>query len=154
MSKLLHFIIFADDTNLFYSCANIVDLVYTVNFELEKLSTWFRTNKLSLNVCKTNFIVFGRKTYSDKLLISIDGTVLDQFERTKFLGVFVDEQANWNTHIACVSTKISRGLGALARVRHILPRKSMLMLYYTLIYPHLSYCCIVWGCAADTNLKH
>ena len=30
----------------------------------------------------------------------------------------------------------------------------MLMLYYTLIYPHLSYCCIVWGCAADTNLKH
>ena len=35
----------------------------------------------------------------------------------------------------------------MTRVRNILPQNVMLMLYYTLIYPYLTYCCIVWGTA-------
>ena len=61
VSKLLNIILFADDTSIFYSTRNIVDITCTVNNELEKLDIWFRVNKLSLNVNKTNFIMFTNK---------------------------------------------------------------------------------------------
>ncbi len=51
-SSILQFIIFADDTNLFFSSKNFIDLARTVNAELVKLSDWFCANKLSLNVKK------------------------------------------------------------------------------------------------------
>ena len=51
-SSLLHFILFADDTNLFYSCKSLSDLITITNHELIKVSQWFRANKLSLNVKK------------------------------------------------------------------------------------------------------
>src|SRR5207245_4043182 len=51
-SSELYFILCADDTNIFYSCRNLCDLMITVNEELNKLSNWFRANKLSLNVKK------------------------------------------------------------------------------------------------------
>ena len=60
-SNLLQFILFADDTNLFFSSTNINDLIAIVNRELDKLAVWFRANKLSLNIDKTNFILFGLK---------------------------------------------------------------------------------------------
>ena len=48
-SKILDPIMFADDTNFFYSRANIKTLFETVNEELNKSSEWFACNKLSLN---------------------------------------------------------------------------------------------------------
>ena len=60
-STILKFILFADDTNLFYSKKCMIDLMSTVNLELAKLSEWFRTNKLYLNVEKTNFLLSGYK---------------------------------------------------------------------------------------------
>ena len=51
-SKLLHIILFADDTNFFYSASNIDDVTDVVNYELKQLGLWFRANKLSLNVNK------------------------------------------------------------------------------------------------------
>ena len=47
VSKLLHIILFADDTKLFYSASNIDDVTNVVNNELKQLSLWFRANKLS-----------------------------------------------------------------------------------------------------------
>ena len=49
-SQLLHFILLADDTTLFYSNHSLTSLVTIVNVELQKFSTWFKANKLSLNL--------------------------------------------------------------------------------------------------------
>ena len=64
-SKLFHFILFADDINLFLSNSNLDVLVYTINCELSQIANWFVVNRLSLNIKKTNFIVFtnSRKQY-------------------------------------------------------------------------------------------
>ncbi len=148
------FILFADDTNLFFSCKNILHLSNTVNLELDNLSAWFRSNKLSLNIKKTSYILFGSKHFNafEPLNVSIDGQLLERVECTKFLGVFIDEKLNWKKHIDHVASKISKGLCALGRVRNIVPTKSLLMLYYALIYPYLTYCNIVWGSAYASTL--
>ena len=99
-SKLLHFILFADDTNLFFSCKNINELIDTVNGELDKLAEWFRANKLSLNISKTNYILFGFKHGKQNMCrdILIDGKSIEQVTHTTFLGVYIDENLNWKYH--------------------------------------------------------
>ena len=83
----------------------------------------------------------------------IDNNVLEKVESTKFLGVFVDCKLNWATHVSNVSQKISKGLGILSRLRNTLPPNILLTFYYTLIYPYLNYCTLVWGCAGSSILN-
>ena len=49
------------DTNIFCLGDDPVALVNTVNNELKKLEAWFRVNRLSLNISKSNYMVFGNK---------------------------------------------------------------------------------------------
>ena len=57
-SNILNPIMFADDTNLFYSHKNISNLFKTVNNELKNIHEWFKANKLSLNISKTKYSFF------------------------------------------------------------------------------------------------
>ena len=66
-ASMLDAILFADDTNLFISHNDPVYLINTLNRELDKLSTWFTANRLSLNLSKTNFIVF--KPWQKKAIV-------------------------------------------------------------------------------------
>ena len=66
-ASMLDAILFADDTNLFISRNDPVYLINTLNRELDKLSTWFTANRLSLNLSKTNFIVF--KPWQKKAIV-------------------------------------------------------------------------------------
>lgn len=58
VSKLLKFILLADNTNFFFSSNDYNDLINVVNTELIKFKTWMDYNKLSLNICKTNVMFF------------------------------------------------------------------------------------------------
>jgi hypothetical protein len=155
-SDILKFILFADDTNLFYCNKNLSELEYVVNYELSKLSDWFRANKLSLNALKTNFMLFGNKVISEKSVqfkLILDGNVLERVTVTKFLGIFVDDKLKWTHQVNHISSKISKGLGMMGRVRNVMPNDVLLTLYYSLIYPYLTYCSIIWGGASTTSLQ-
>ena len=58
-SDLLRFILYADDTNIFYSCESVDQLCDVVNRELQGVVQWFKANRLSVNLKKTNFVIFG-----------------------------------------------------------------------------------------------
>ena len=71
-SNALQYILFADETNAFCSNSDLNTLLRTINTELPKLSKWFKSSKLSLNLKKTNFIYFqNRKTNNDIILDGI-----------------------------------------------------------------------------------
>ena len=57
-SNLVNFILFADNTSIFSSGNDLCKLVHNANQELIKLSTWFKANKLYLNLKKTKYILF------------------------------------------------------------------------------------------------
>ena len=64
-SEILSIILYADDTNLFFSHKNLLTLKDTMNREQSKIASWFSANKLSLNIKKTHFIIFkyrGKKS--------------------------------------------------------------------------------------------
>jgi len=154
-SSLLQFVLFADDTNLFYCNKSIEVLEETVNKELDLLSTWFRANKLSLNVDKTNFILFkSRNKQYPEISVYIDGRSIKQVSQVKFLGVYLDELLNWSSHISNISTKTAKNSGILSKLKYKLPSSVLLMLYNTMILPYLTYCNIVWACNSNSQLAH
>ena len=73
VSKSLKYILFADDTNLFYAGKDLNEVCELVSRELNILHMWFQVNKLSLNVAKTNFMIFGNKRYEENYMVCING---------------------------------------------------------------------------------
>ena len=140
-SQLLSFILFADDTNLFLSHQDINTLYNTINQALKKITTWLSTNKLSLNVNKTHFMIFKTKNkkLTQHMSIMINGEQIEQVKSTKFLGLYIDEQLLEISLINHVTMKISKLAGMMAKARHYLPLKTLQNIYYTNIYPYLIY---------------
>ena len=58
VSKILKFYLFADDTSIYYDSENLITLQKTVNRELRKVRKWLEANRLSLNIAKTNYVIF------------------------------------------------------------------------------------------------
>src|SRR6218665_2944796 len=149
-SSLLHFVMFADDTNVFMSHKSINVFVNNINTELKLVGEWFKANKLSVNLEKTKFILFCSKTKSAaasncNISVNIDNQCISRVSSTKFLGVNIDEHLTWNEHINAISKKISKNIGVISRVRHLIPQDVLVRLYYTLLYPYFSYCNITWA---------
>ena len=157
-SDLSYFILFADDTNILFSGDNLDKLIVTINSELEKLSIWFKANKLSLNLKKTNFITFGGKEYRNSnhnvCDIQIDTVKIEQVFSVKFLGVVIDERLSWRDHISSLSKIISKNIGIINKVKYILSTDVLMTLYNALVLSHLSYNCLVWGWASTSALDH
>ena len=79
---------FADDTNLFYAERDIKKLVKTVNKESQKISQWFISSKLSINVTKTKC---HKPSKRDDIPLALPKLYIDnRSESTKFLAVFLD----------------------------------------------------------------
>ena len=93
---------FADDTNLFFTDSNLAELNVNINNELELLSRWFKLNKLSLNVKKTNYMHFctknRTKSSESNLCINMEGVNIQEVSTTKFLGVVTNNTLAWNDH--------------------------------------------------------
>ena len=144
-STILTFRIFSDDTNVFASARDLKSLEQQINTELKKVKIWCDANKLSINFSKTNFMIVESPRKKD-LAVNIkiedeDGTsyLLDRKDRVKYPGVFLDDTAPYKHHISYVASQISRTNGIIAKLRHFLTLSQMRQLYYSIIYPYISY---------------
>ena len=116
-SDKLKFIHFADDTTAYMSGDNLQDLYSEVNRELEKVNVWLRTNRLSLNVGKTSYILFTHATVPPMIdPIQIQGETLVRANEVKFLAVNIDHRLNYNCHVLSLSKKLSAVVGVLHKL--------------------------------------
>jgi hypothetical protein len=84
-----------DDTTLYYSSPHIPNLYEIMNKELDSLTDWFRANKLSLNVSKTNYMIFSNiNSKQHAMEIKLTNTTITKKNCVKFLGMFIDENLN------------------------------------------------------------
>ena len=138
-------VLFADDTSLCCSGTDLDQLLDTVQEELSVLKKWFDVNKLSLNISKTKFIIFGNRPIKSGVKIKIDDVEIERVFETKFLGVIIDNKLNWKSHINYIRTKISKTIAIMYRIKPFLDQNSLHMLYSSLVLPYISYCVEVWG---------
>ena len=148
-------ILFADDTNLFCSSHNVNMLVDDINTELVNVYAWVQSNKLSLNIDKTNYMLFSPKCACRPAKnIVIDDQSIVEVNETKFLGVVMDNRFKWSTHLGHISNKISKGIGVITNVRKFFDQTTLMSLYNSLILPYIMYCVHVWESAYETHLRH
>ena len=118
------------------------------NTELPKLLLWLRSNKLALNIQKTNYIVF----HSNKKLLTnfnhkiiIDDVEIEKKSCVKFLGIFIDEHLSWNQQVDHIQSQVSRIIGIVYKLRDVLPPNALLMLYKSFILSYFNHGVITWG---------
>ena len=141
---------FADDTNLLYIPKRGPNnrCIRKINTDLKCLTHWLLANKISLNVTKTELIVFRKKTtglseYVKK--IKLNGNRLYTSHEVKYLGVLLDEHLTWGPQILKVNASLSRANRLLSKARYFLPLNHLLQLYYGQFYSKMTYGCQLWG---------
>ena len=124
-----------------------------INNELSSISLWLKVNKLSLNISKPHDIIFSRRNAAQsELKLTLMVLVLKRCKKNNFLEVIIDKMLNWKDHVSYISGKLSRGLGTIMKAKTFLNRKALLTLYYSFVYPYITYCNHVWGTACVSNL--
>ena len=149
-------ILFADDTNLFKSGRDLNEMTDSINQELQHIAIWLKVNKLSLNIKKTQFMIFSRKlSKTDRPTISlkIDGQSISETDQAKFLGVIIDNNLSWKEHIRHICRKVSKGIAIIIKLRPLLSQDAIKSMYYSFVYPYFTYCNHIWGCSSKTSLN-
>ena len=121
-AKQINFFLFTDDTSTVLMHKNIEELEKIYNKELKNVKNWLDANKLSLNVSKSNMILFlkNRTKTSKKLSVKIMGEEIKEKEYTKYLGILIDNKLSWKQHINHVNLKVPKGLAILYKLRNYL----------------------------------
>ena len=146
--------LFADDSNLFFAHKNLSQLEIIVNNELTHINNWLCANKLSLNIDKSNFVLFHppQRKIAASISLYINHTSLTEKDSTKYLGVMLDANLNWKKQIALISNKI-KSIGILSKLRYYVNLEVQIKLYYSLVYLFLTYAIAAWGNTYQTNVK-
>ena len=154
-SSLLSFYLFADDTTIFLADKCIKRLEENLNRELAKVSQWLIANKLSLNVKKSNSLLFRTKNEpsSIKINLVLNGSPIEEKCKAKYLGVILDHKLTYEHHIKQIRSKLIKGNAILAKVRHYIPTNLLTNTYNAHIQPHIDYGYILWGYAAKVHTE-
>ena len=146
--------LFADDANYYKCGSDYNQLIESVNNNLKQLSKWFIANKLSLNYIKSEAMIFCRKTlYFPLQPVVIDDRPLSYSYSFKFLGLILDFKLNWKKHIQHVRSKLSSACGIIYQLRNNISMSISKTIYYSIAYPYLNYCCVVWSSAHNTHFQ-
>ena len=141
----------AYDTNLlnFNSCVKSINK--QVNYDLKSLSNWLKANKISLNVGKTELVLFtsSKKHLDCDLKIKLNGKRLYETDSVKYLGIQIEKRLTWKQQINHVALKLNKANAMLSKLRHVLDMKTLKSVYYAIFESHLFYASLVW--AQNTN---
>jgi len=144
-SEKLRFIHFADDTTLSTSGDVINNLINEVNVELRNVNEWLCANRLALNVSKTTSMVVSDSSEQNLTPVCISGINVDFVNRSKFLGVIIDDKLTFNEHVSGLAGTVSRMIGMMNRVGEFLPSRVKYNMYYSLVYSRVTYGILSWG---------
>ena len=148
--------LFADDTCLNMSDANLESLQSRVNCELNKINNWFSRNKLSLNYQKSNYALINKdpqKSISAPFTLTINKALVERKKAVKYLGLYIDENLSWSSHIKELSLQLARSSGIFYKLRKFVSIDTLRTVLCALVYSRLQYGIIVWGTAHKYHCK-
>ena len=146
---------YADDTTIYFSLDEFPskNREIAVNNELEKVNTWLKHNKRSIDVDKTKCMFFNKRRHVTPLQFSMNNRSIDVVQHFNYLGIMLDENMSWKTHIAMVRNKLSRINGILHRLKYYFPQNILITQYKSLFTPHVKYASFLWRQAGDKIQK-
>ena len=147
--------LFADDTCFVISNSSPLYLELQCNLDLQNLCNWCNANKLQINPEKSCIFHIPSKLNSSLIDLNvyyIDSLVSCQ-KTCKYLEVYLDFKLNFLHHIRQVESKVAKAVGILGKLRSLLPKSTLLLLYHALIHPHLIYALPLWDCSFSSYIQ-
>ncbi len=147
----------ADDTTIWESGTNCVDIELTLDSELSKVVDWLTLNNMKPNIEKAKYMVIStaqklHHSPRNSMDLYLNGTKLNKTDEEKLLGVMIDSNLSWNQHIDHLINKLNSRVHLLRRVKSYLMIVCRKLLYNSLIKSILEYYCTVWGNCSKGNL--
>ena len=132
----------------FIQINNLHNIESVMNEELKSVSAVPLTNYL-INFSKTNYILVS----SSRLSGSINVNNIKIKSQIKDLGVYIDQHLHWGPQITHINNKLAKNIATITKLRHFVNLHTMKQLYYSFIYPYLTYAITSWGSACKTRLN-
>ena len=135
---------YADDTVFVNSNSNINSLEDCCNRDLRIIDCWCRSNRMSLNLEKSHFLLYNSKGQQN-FILKIDNQVLERQTETKLLGMIISDTLSWDGHVECISRKLNNNINLLQLCRPFLNNRSAITFYYQFIFCHIIYGLHIYG---------
>ena len=142
---------FADDTRILSKVNSTEDCQLLQN-DLENVFDWAETNNMKFNSGKFEVMRYAQS--GDPIEFEYktrEGTSIARKSETSDLGIIMSDTCKFKEQVRKASAKGRGRAGWICRVFTTRSRMEMLILYKTLVLPHLEYCCPLW-CPTDSNL--
>ena len=103
--------LFADDCVCYREIKGTEDTV-KLQADIDRLGCWARKWGMRFQPVKCNIMQITRKRIKKiNASYNLEGTVLDNVENIKYLGITITNDLKWNTHVSNICTKANRTLG-------------------------------------------
>lgn len=150
--------LYADDMVLVYSDSSLKEVFSNMSNDIKIINNWLNDNLLSMNLDKTNYILFKvRNKFKNENLanytLKLNDHIIQSVEHAKFLGLIIDDQLSWKFHINSIKSKINSATFALKRLSHILPDRAKMYFFNSCILSHLTYLNPIWNVASNNVLN-
>ena len=136
---------------MFYSSKDPEQLQSVINEEPGKVLKFCAANMLSINFKNTNYMIITSPNKKTSIRITACNT--EQKSQIKYLDVLIDEHLKWDAQLQHINNKMTKNIGILFKLRHYVPISTLKQLYYTLIYPYLTYGLMSWGTTYQNKLN-
>ena len=144
---------FADDTNFSIAGDELDQLINICNTELATFKSWSDANRLTINISKTNCILISNIHDSlPEASILVEDHVLDVAHCVKFLGVYIDDDLKFDSHIRHICNKVSKSIGIIYRIRSLVPQSLLRNIYFSIVQPYFLYCLPVFAATYHVHL--
>jgi hypothetical protein len=146
--------LFADDTLLSVVGGDAEECLNKMNEDLASLTRWLNFNKLKLNIEKTKYMIITSRRIEapNTTSLLINGSPIERVQCMKYLGVKIDEKLNFKEHLTMITKKMSSKAGFLGRISKKLTKKTKLMIYNSVIQPHIDFCSTILFMATEEEM--
>jgi len=147
---------YVDDSQLYkFSVSDSSIAMAAVNQDLRNISKWCATNALLINPDKTKLVVVGSAQLIKRLppiSLSLLGKTISPVPFAKDLGIYIDQCLTYDVHITKTASSCMNQLVHIRRIKHLLDKKTLLLLINSFVFSKLFYCSLVWGNTSKRNL--
>ncbi|KAL1458733.1 hypothetical protein WDU94_008854 [Cyamophila willieti] len=140
-----HLTLFADDTTVLVSAQDKVNVFRRAAEVMSKIHSWFQTNKLYLNEGKTSYLYLNSSSSSSLPPLLIPGLSISPSTEVKFLGLIVDCNLKWKSHLEQLHAKLSTAIFAVRSVRKNVDSCAAPLAYHSYFHSLMSYAIVFWG---------
>ena len=136
-------LMYADDTLYINNGKNVQESTLCSQQMLDKVVTWCKTNKMTVNIDKTKCMLINPLSTKDvsSWKIMIDDKALSRVHVYEYLGVQIDDKLNMSNQIDNICKKVQQKHGILKKIRKYIGMRTALSIYKTctMIRPHFDY---------------